>query len=308
LRKPKAKGGLMMKALNFLVTLFLIGFLIVILGGNQSVHASIKAIQVVASISPLADLVTQVGGGRVNVHLLVPNGVSPHTFDPKPSDIKKLEQADLFVIVGLGLEMFAYDMAQAVGNSLELIEVGKEIETINDHEENSHEHQFGNPHVWVSLPNLSILAESVAEALIKIDPDNKEIYLKNAQSYIEQCQQLDRWFSEKIKNSKTRHFIAAHSAWDYLARDYNLVQIGVIEEKPGEEPSPKKIKTLIDDLKSSENPVIFAEPQLSQKAAQILAQETGVKVIILDPLGLYPDVPFLETMKDNLEKIAEAMQ
>ena len=298
----------MMKALNFLVILFLIGFLIIILGGNQSVQASIETIQVVASISPLADLMTQVGGERVKVHLLVPNGVSPHTFDPKPSDIKKLEQADLFFIVGLGLEMFAYDMAQAVGNSLELIEVGKVVETIDDHEENDHEHQFGNPHVWVSLQNLSILAESVAEALIKIDPDSKDIYLKNAQSYIEQCQQLDRWFSEKIKNSKTRHFIAAHSAWDYLARDYNLVQIGVIEEKPGEEPSPKKIKTLIDDLKSSESPVIFAEPQLSQKAAQILAQETGVKVIILDPLGLYPDVPFLKTMEDNLEKIIEAMK
>lgn len=172
-----------MKALNFLVILFLIGFLIIILGGNQSVQASIETIQVVASISPLADLMTQVGGERVKVHLLVPNGVSPHTFDPKPSDIKKLEQADLFFIVGLGLEMFAYDMAQAVGNSLELIEVGKVVETIDDHEENDHEHQFGNPHVWVSLQNLSILAESIAEALIKIDPDSKDIYLKNAQSY-----------------------------------------------------------------------------------------------------------------------------
>ena len=206
------------------------------------------------------------------------------------------------------MEIFAYDLAQAAGNKVKLIEVGKEVTVIDDNKDNNHEHQFGNPHVWVSLQNLSILAESVAEALIKIDPDNKEIYLKNAQSYIEQCQQLDRWFSEKIKNSKTRHFIAAHSAWDYLARDYNLVQIGVIEEKPGEEPSPKKIKTLIDDLKSSESPVIFAEPQLSQKAAQILAQETGVKVIILDPLGLYPDVPFLKTMEDNLEKIIEAMK
>jgi zinc transport system substrate-binding protein len=297
-----------MKLKIFLLVLLLLCSINLAFKGNQYIEAQEKPIQIVASISPLADLVTQVGGERVNVHLLVPNGVSPHTFDPKPSDIKKLEQADLFFIIGLGLEMFAYDMAQAIGNSLQLIEAGKVVETTDDHEENGHEHQFGNPHVWVSLRNLSILAESIAEALIKIDPENKAIYSENAQSYIDQCLQLDRWFSEKIKNSKTRHFIAAHSAWDYLSRDYSLVQIGVIEEKPGEEPSPKKIKYLIDNLRITENPVIFAEPQLSQKAAQVLVQETGVKVIILDPLGFYPDVPFLETMKDNLEKIVEAMQ
>ncbi|NLJ49209.1 MAG: zinc ABC transporter substrate-binding protein [Candidatus Atribacteria bacterium] len=297
-----------MKMKIFLLIFFLLCSLNLVFKGNQYIEAQENPIQIVASISPLADLVTQVGSERVSVHLLVPNGVSPHTFDPKPSDIKKLEQADLFFIVGLGLEMFAYDMAQAVRNNLELLELGKKIEVLDDPEENDHEHQFGNPHVWVSLRNLSILAESVAEAIIKVDPDNKEIYLKNAQSYKEQCQQLDRWFGEKVKNLKTRHFIAQHSAWSYLARDYNLVQIGVIEEKPGEEPSPKKIKSLIDDLKISENPVIFAEPQLNQKTAQILSQETGVKVIILDPLGSYPNVPFLETMKDNLEKIIEAMQ
>lgn len=294
------------KILRFI--LFFSFMLIFILSFHQYATTLEEPVRVVASIAPLADLVSSIGVDHVSVHLLVPNGTSPHTFDPKPSDIKKLEQADLFFIVGLGLEMFAYDMAQAVGNNLKLLELGKELEVFNDPEENRHEHQFGNPHVWVSLRNLSILAKSVTEALIKVDPYNKEIYLKNAQLYIDQCQQLDRWFTEKAKNLKSHYFIAQHSAWSYLARDYNLVQIGVIEEKPGEEPSPKKIKSLIDDLKISENPVIFAEPQLNQKAAQILSQETGVKVIILDPLGSFPDVPFLETMKDNLEKIAEVMQ
>jgi len=297
-----------MRVNNFLFIPFLISFLIIILGGNQSAQASIESIQIVASISPLADLISQVGGDKVNVHLLVPNGVSPHTFDPKPSDIKKLEKADLFFIIGLGLEIFAYDLAQAVGNKVELIEVGKEVTVIDDNKDDDHENQFGNPHIWVSLRNLSILAKIVNDILSRVDPNNAEFYSKNAQSYIKQCQQLDEWFTQQVKNFKTHYFISAHSAWVYLARDYNLVQVGVIEESPGKEPSPKKIKSLIDSLKTSEKPVIFAEPQLSQKAVQVLAEETGMKVTILDPLGFYPEVPFLETMKDNLQKIAEVMK
>jgi len=272
---------------------------------HQSVEALEKQVRVVASIAPLADLVSRVGGDRIVVHLLVPNGISPHTFDPKPSDIKTLEGADLFFVISMDFELFAGDMIQAVGNKVDLIEVNQGISKITDEDPGYH---MGNLHIWVSLRNLQILAQTIAETLSRFDPEQSDLYHKNAQSYIEQCRELDEWFSKEVKQFRIHQFIAAHAAWVYFARDYGLEQVGVIEETPGKEPSPKKIKTLVENLKTSEAPVVFAEPQLSQKAAQVLADEAGVKVTILDPLGFYPEIPFLETMKANLEKISQVMK
>jgi len=291
----------------FLMSIFLLSF-------HQSATALEEPVRVVASIAPLADLVSYIGGDQVSVHLLVPNGVSPHTFDPKPSDIRNLENSDLFFVIGLDFELFANDLVKAVGGKVELIETSRGIIPLNDEIDDQHEepvdrnHVLGNPHIWVSLRNLQIMARTVAEVLSSVDPDHSNLYHQNAHSYIQKCQGLDQWFTQESKQFRIHKFIAAHAAWVYLARDYELKQVGVIEETPGKEPSPKSIKTLVEKIKDSEIPVVFAEPQLSQKAAQVLADEAGVKVAILDPLGFYPEVPFLETMRDNLKKIAGVMK
>ncbi|MDI3543627.1 MAG: zinc transport system substrate-binding protein [Candidatus Atribacteria bacterium] len=260
-----------------------------------------EKLQVGVSIAPLCSLVQEVGKDKVEIFQLIPNGASPHTYEPRPSDVRKIEEGQAFFLVGLGLDFFLEEIIKNVAKEKPIFYVYQGIDLIKEGE-------GVNPHIWISISNAQIMVGNIGKALSTLDPENSGYYETNAQEYIQKLRDLDQWFGEEVKKLSKRSFVAHHSAWDYLARDYRLEIKGVIEKSPEKEPSPRELKNLIEKMKKEDVRVIFTEPQLNQKIAQVLAQETNAQIIILDPLGNFPEKPYLELMRDNLNKISEVMQ
>ncbi len=263
---------------------------------------------VAASIAPLADFVRQVGGDRVEVELLVPPGASPHTYELRPSQLRMLSRAHLLVLNGVGLEYWSDKVVEASGNPDLLVvdtSVGLEILAAGEHEG----HQaVGNPHVWLSPLNAIHQVERIRDALSQVDPDGAAVYGANAERYIAELRGLHAEFLRRSDAFSRRQIVTFHAAWEYFARDYGLEVAAVVETTPGREPSPADIAVVVETVKRIGARAIFAEPQFSPKAAEVIAAESGAQVLFLNPLGFPPDYSYLEMMRANFREIEQALK
>ena len=263
---------------------------------------------VVVSIAPLADFAHQVGGERVEVEMLVAPGMSPHTFEPTPRQLKALSQAALLVLNGVGLELWADDLVSAAQNQeLRVVETADGVDIM--HAGRNHGHgDAGNPHVWVDPICAIHQVEQIRDALIEVDPAGADVYHRNAQAYVGELRTLDDEIGRIVGTLSRKRFVAQHAVWSYFARRYGLVEASIIEASPGDEPSAKELSELVETMRKQRVTAIFVEPQLSQKAARVVAAETGADIVVLDPLGGPPGRGYLDTMRTNLEKMARALR
>ncbi|MDQ7826810.1 MAG: metal ABC transporter substrate-binding protein [Candidatus Eremiobacteraeota bacterium] len=268
-------------------------------------------IKVAVSIVPLADFVRQVGGDRVEVELLIPPGSSPHTFEPKPSQLRTLAEARLLVVVGLGLEFWKDKFVEASGNkALRVIELSRTIEVIdNESHDDHHGHgETGNPHIWLSPRNACCHVKAIRDALIAVDPEGEAFYRERSGRYLGTLEELDGEIREKTGKFSRKRFISHHAAWIYFARDYGLDQAAAIELSPGREPSPREVRDIVEEVKRIKASAIFAEPQFSPKAAEVIGKECGVAVLLLDPIGTRENLDYVPLMKRNVEQMEKAMK
>ena len=252
-------------------------------------------IKVAATIAPLADLVKAVGGDRVDVTVVVPPGAEPHTFEPTPSLMVKLSQADLYVMNGAGLEFWMDQLLQSSGN-LRIVDSSLGIELLQEDGKET------NPHIWLSLRNAAIQVENICSGLSDLDPDSRDYYIQNREDYLSKLHALDEQFNRSFSNVSTPVFIVHHPAWSYFARDYSLEQIPLLEEE--KEPGPRYLSQVIDLARERNITTVFVEPQFNPKAAEVIAREMSARLISLDPLA--PD--YLENMRYAGREIAQSMQ
>lgn len=276
-------------------------------------------IRVACSIFPLADIARNVGKEWVDVHVLIPPGASPHTFEPSPQEFKNFTNVRVFVMVGAGFEFWAEKLVTgSSGESLLVVRASEGVELTSglasgDHRPNptSPRAQEGNPHIWLDPAIARKITYRIAGALARADPDHAPSYLDNANEYACLLDSLDVEIREAIKGFKTKEYVALHPAWHYFSEAYGLREIGVIEESPGRGPTPKQLKRIVADIAKFKIKAVFAEPQLSAKAARAIAEEANVRVLILDPLG-GEGIPgrdsYLGLMRYNLGVMREAME
>lgn len=288
------------------VTLMLMAAAVLTAGGCGSKKQALEGrMLVVASIAPLADFARQVGSKHVEVYLMVPSSASPHTYQITPGQMDAVSQARVLVLNGVGLEYWAKKVVDAAGNPhLAVVRTAEGLPIIGSEDE--HE-PGGNPHVWLDPIYAVHQVEAIRDAFVKTDPANAAAYRANAAKYVAKLRALDGKTRSRVKQFRSRRFIAFHPAWVYFARRYGLEQAAVIEEWPGKEPSPSKIKEIVQTAKRLKARAIFAEPQLSPKAAQVVAEEAGAKVLILNPLG-GPSGGYIETMLDNVAQMEKALK
>ncbi|MBM4443971.1 MAG: zinc ABC transporter substrate-binding protein [Chloroflexi bacterium] len=273
-------------------------------------------LKVVATILPLADFVKNVGGGMVEVTTLMSAGDSPHTWEPSPGQVKTIADARLMVINGAGLEFWMGKVIEAAA-SPDLVVVdtsvfpdmeGLLLTADEDGLGNDSEHGV-NPHIWLDPLLAQQQVEAIAQALIMVDPGNKDRYLENATAFVAELESLDEEIRDATESFSIREFIAFHPAWTYFARRYGLVEAAVIEETPGRDSSAHK-KEVIDLARALGIRAIFAEPQFNPQAAQSIADEVGAEVLFLDPMGS-PDLPdrdsYIDLMRYNVEQMRLAM-
>ena len=169
------------------------------------------------------------------------------------------------------------------------------------HEEHDEEHEaHADPHVWLN-PMLAItMARNISDALIDMDKANKDFYLKNFQKLMNDLLAFDESAKNELAGLKNRKFVVYHPAWGYFAAHYDLEQISI--ERNGKEPKIDEMASTVKMIKDENIKVIFADPNRSQKSAQVLASQTGAKVELLDPLGYN----LLENLKIAVRAIKDA--
>ena len=292
---------------SLIVIAMLIGVPLSGCGGQASPPADTATdkLLVAASIIPLADFTRQVGGDRVQVELLVPPGASPHTYELTPAQLQVLSKARVLVLNDVGLEFWADDAVSAANNpDLIVVDTSQGLTILGgDAGESS-----GNPHIWLDPINAIHQVEKIRDALIQADPDGAEVYRANAERYIGELKALDQEIRNRVATFSSKKFIAFHPAWVYFAQRYGLEQAAVIETTPGKEPSPAEIAEIVKAARAIGAKAIFAEPQFSPKAAEVIAAESGAEVLFLNPLGEPPDFSYLDTMRYNVGEMEKALK
>lgn len=283
--------------------LFILAFL---LAGVVPSYAG--KIKVIASIAPLADFARQVGGDRVEVKLMLPPGASPHTFEPTPRAIQDISDARVFIKIGAGLEFWAEKIIKAAANkNLVIVDSSSGVSLLRD--PHSHGHRSADPHIWLDPVIAGGIIAKIENAFIRADPENTEHYRLNALQYREKLSALDADISRRVKELKTKEYVTFHPAWNYFSKRYGMKVAAVIEESPGKEPSPKHMQKIINKIKAIGKKVVFVEPQFNPKIAEVIAKESGAKVVYLDPIGGQKGrETYLDMMKYNIAAIEKAME
>lgn len=277
-------------------------------------------IKVAATIHPLADLVRQVGGSRVAVVTILTAGASEHSFEPTSAQIRKVADAALYVRIGAGMDSWADRFLAAARSAPAVVTATDGIrligladqELLRDEAGHRHAEKGGDPHVWLD-PVLvrDRIVPAITDALVRQSPADAGYFRLNARRFSGELTRLDREFREGLRPIRNRNFIALHSAWAYLANRYGLRQVASVEPFPGREPSARYLAALVKLARAQGVTTIFAEPQLSSKAASVIAAEIKGKVLLLDPLGgesVRGRETYLALMRYNLGVIRGGMR
>lgn len=248
-------------------------------------------------MGPQEEFVKRVGGDRVNVTVMVPPGADPHTYEPLPSQMKQVQDAQIYFQVGSGIEfeLTWMDKLTSMNSQMKVVNSSAGIQLIP----NTAEAEEGSdPHVWVSPRNAKIMVENIYQALVQEDPQNKDYYTKNRDEYLKELDDLDKNITQTMSGKNNTKIMVYHPAWAYFCKDYNLQQVAI--EQAGKEPTPQNIAFLVDTARNESIKVIFVSPEFSTSNAQVIANEIGGKVVVVDPLSR----DYLENMKNVAEAFA----
>ena len=276
-----------------------------------------EPLNIVVTIPVLKDLTEQVGGPHVRVTSLLSGYENEHTYSPKPSDLVAVRKARLLFEVGIGLEVWVSSLVKNAGSpSLRVVTTSKGIALLRDKPEQdgaahaADQHERGNPHVWMDPENATTMMRHITEALIQADPAHATEYRANQASYLRKLDQLRGDLSDRIKRLSDRRFISHHPAWPYFARRFGLQIVGIIQPQSGSEPSALHLHNLIAKIKKNRIKVVVSEVQLSQKIPELLAKETGARVVVLTTLpgGLPQTETYLDMLRYNVLQLANALE
>ena len=281
-------------------------FLISSMGILTTVHAG--TIKVVTTTTDLKSITELVGGNKVSVSSIATGYQNPHFVDPKPSYIISLSKADLFVTVGLDLEI---GWSPQLLSSSRNTKIQKGAEGYVDASQgigllqvpsaaNRAEgdiHIYGNPHYWLDPLNGKVIARNIANGLERVDPSNKSTYEANLQSFFKKIDDKMKDWQSKMAPFKGTKIIAYHNEWVYLETRFGLNIVDFMEPKPGIPPSPSQLVKVIKEIQANSIKVIISSPYFTTSSSDVVAKQTGVKELTLatsvgafDPIKNYFDL------------------
>lgn len=241
--------------------------------------------KVYTSFYVLYDFTKKIGGDKIELVNLVPAGIEPHDWEPTPRILKDLTKAELFIYNGAGLEPWAEKFIKAIDNDkLLTVEASAGLALREGHEEEPGTESNQDPHVWLN-PLLALEeGRKIKDALISLNPSNKDYYEANFLSFATKLENLDKAFLEGLAPFKGKKIVVAHDAFGYLTDRYGLVQLPIMGLSPEAEPSPAGLASIAKEMKAQNIEYIFFEELVSPKVAQVLAQEVGAKTLVLNPI------------------------
>ncbi len=269
-------------------------------------------LQVITTLYPLYDFVKNIGQDKVEVTLLLPPGVEPHAFEPKPNDVMAINQADVFVYTGKFMEVWAEDILKGVTNKdLKTVDTSKGINLIlSEFHDEDEPAGSSDPHIWLDFNNTQVMVDNITQGLVEKDPSNKDFYLANAASYKKSLQELDESYKTTISTCKIKDVVyGGHYAFGYLTKRYGLNYIAAQGIAPDSEPTANDMVNLVKQIKENGIKYVFYEELTSPKISETLAKETGTKMLLLNAAhnvtkqDLNNGVSYLSIMEENLANL-----
>lgn len=280
----------------------------------------------VASLSTvLSDVARNVGGKEVTIAEIVKPGIDPHDFQPSPGDIKALSKAKVVLASGLGFESYLDKLRASVGNGPVFVVVGEKItpimveEDVHDHDHEGHDHSHGkggkvaDPHWWHSIANVKIATRAIRDAFSAADPENQAVFESNAKKYLAQLDELSKWTKIQVARlpKNRRILVTSHDALGYFARDYGFEIHPVEGVSTSDQPSSKRVRELIQEIKSEGVKAIFAENIENPKVLGEITKETGAisgGTLYADGLGTNEANTYETMIRHNVETIIKALE
>lgn len=269
-------------------------------------HAA-ERLNVVASFSILGDFVRSIGGDRVNVTTLVGPDSDVHVYTPAPSDAKRIADAKLVIVNGLGLEGWLPRLVQSSGSKATIVTASAGIAPLKLG-------SAADPHAWQSVPNAKVYVTDIANALAAADPDDAELFRTQTKAYLEKLETLDREVREAVAKipPERRKVISTHDAFGYFAAEYGVQFVAPLGVSTETEPSARDIATIIGQIKAQQIPAVFLENISDDRLIRRIAAETGAKVggtLISDGLtgekGAAPT--YIDMVRHNIKALTSAL-
>ena len=267
---------------------------------------------VTATIAPTKFFIEQIAGDEIEINVMVPNSADPHTYEPKPSQMKKLENSDLYFEIGVEFDEIWLKKISRDFKSVKFIKTQNGIEKIpmEHHEhgekhENEHDRHDGetlDPHIWLDPILVKMQSKNILNALCDTYKEKCEKFSVNQAEFEKKLDEFDEFAKTKLQDFKGAKFIVYHPSWGYFAARYNLEQIAI--EIEGKEPKPADLAKLIKEAREEKASVIFVAPQFSKKAAITVATQSGASVVEIDHLS----EDWLNEMKKTVEVISKSLK
>lgn len=283
-----------------------------------------KKLKTVTTLFPLYDFAKNVGQQRAEVNLLLPPGVEPHAFEPRPADMRRIHGSDLLIFTGKHMEPWVDNLLKGVDTkSMTVVDTSKDIALIQGHHihgEAQHTHTdelvSPDPHIWLDFSNAVKMVDTIAAAYMGRDPENKDFYRKNAEEYKKKLEELDRKYKDTLSQCRYKIIIhAGHFAFGYLTKRYNLAYISAFRGfAPDAEPTPKRLVELTHTVQKHGVRYIYYEELITPKVAETISKETGCSLLMLHGAHnitkeeMDRGVSFISMMEKNLENLKVGLQ
>lgn len=243
------------------------------------------------TIEPQRYFVEKIAGDLFQVYCVTPVGQSPETYDPTPQQMVQISRSQAYFRIGeIGFEQAWMKNLQSQNPDMRVFDLSEGMELIKNQEEEhegeeAHHHHHGSvdPHIWTSISGAKVIAQNTCQALVKLDPENQETYQAGYQRLIGEIDSTAVEMKQLLQPLAGSAFIIYHPTLTYFAREFGLQQLCI--ELDGKEPSPAQLKRLIETAAQSKAKVVFVQQEFDQKNAELIAKETGCRLVKINPLS-----------------------
>lgn len=269
---------------------------------NEVARSNANPLKVFTSFYPVYDFVKKIGKDKVDVSVIVPNGMEPHDFEPTAKQIIDLQKADAIFVNGMGFESWINKL-----NNVTIVDLSRDLPL----EKNT---QISNPHIWLDPLLVKLQAKNILNSLNNLDPQNKLYYNNNYAQFTNHLDKLNVDIISNLTNCKLHDFLSFHDAFGYFANRYGLVQHSIQGMSPETEAPPQKIRESIDLSKQLGMDVVFTEDNMDPRLPDTVAQEINGQVLTLSPIETISDEEkqmnkdYFSKMYDNLNNLKIALK
>jgi len=303
-----------------IIVSFLLLFFSVVGCGEKGTHGSAVKTKPLVAITTFAlyDVVRAIGAKEVELVTILPFGVDPHSFEPTPKLMAKIERADIVFYSGAGLEPWVENLsfkhkAVDVSKYVVLRKLASDEFEFHQHHDNQCSHTTIDPHYWLDFTNMKRIAHLVATELIELVPQKKALFLENEKKYIHMLAKLEKAYQTHLSSCRQKSVVISHNALGYLAQKYHFKVDSLTGLSPEAQPSAKDITRIMKEIHKEGVTTIFFEHFVNDKIVTSIAKDTGVHLDVFQPLGnitadeAHAGLTYEDIMYKNLNKLTKAL-